>query len=246
MSTHPTIAVKITTSSSTFDLYHTESLTISLALTLTHRRPITFLKRYTGLFDGKIFHTGGLTFTNTATGHESSRNRIDICYMGARDGISWATKSGYITLYPGQAHTIERDIDPMNSPNKRAAREHWRSRYISFLDMSGLASFEYAQTYEVGVSEEAVVHGWFEGSISEILVWQMLGWTPEEKREVIGYTVVEAASFEVHRFKPDDIAVELEPEPEPVEDCSPKEVPVLVLSPTARVQRHGNENGNAA
>jgi hypothetical protein len=242
MSNHPTIAVKITTSSSTFDLYQTEPLTIRLALKLTHHRPITFLKRYTGLFDGKIFHNGGLTFTNTATGQEASRNRIDICCMGARDGISWATRSGYVTLYPGQAHIIKHDIDPMNSPSMRASREHWSSRSISLLELTGLASFEDAQTYEVGVSEEAVVHEWIEGSISEILVWQMLGWKPEKRRERVGYTVFETASFEVQRSEADDVAAE--PEPEPVEDCSAEEVPDLVLSPTARFQRHGN--GNAA
>jgi hypothetical protein len=240
MSSPPTIAVKITTSSSTFDLYQTVPLTIRLALTLTHNRPITFLKQYTGLFDGKIFHRGGLTFTNTTTGQEASRNTIDICYFSAHEVISWATKSGYVTLYPGQAHIIERHIDPMNSPNLRASRERWGSRYISILGMSGLASFENAQTYEVGISEEAVVHGWFEGSISEILVWQMLGWKPEEKRQRIGYTVVETASFEVQRSEADDLAAE--PEPELVEDCSPEEVPVLVLSPTARFQRHRNRN----
>jgi hypothetical protein len=241
MSSPPTIAVKITTSSSTFDLYQTKPLTVRLALTLTHHRPITFPKRYTGLFDGKILHKGGLTFTNTATGQEASRNRIDICYMGASDGVFWATRSGYVTLYPSKAHIIECDIDPMNSPNMRASREHWKCRYIPLLDMVGIASFEDAQTYEVGVSEEAVVHGWFEGSISELLVWQMLRWKPEEKREKIGYTVVEAASFEVQRSGADDVAAE--PEPEPVQDCSQEDLPVLVLSPTAGFQRH--RNGNA-
>jgi hypothetical protein len=235
MSSHPAIAVKITTSVPVFDIYQIKPLTIRIAFTLTYNRPITLLKRYTGLFDGKILHKGGLTFTNTATGQQVSRNTSDICYMGAREGIFWTTRSEYVTLYPGKAHIIQRDIYPMNSPNMRAHKEGWKS--ISLLEKAGLAGFGDAQTYEVGVSEKAVVHEWIEGSISEILVWQMLGWPPQQRREMIGYTVTDSVSFAVQRFEDETIAAE--PESEPVDNCSPEEVPILVLYPTARFQRHG-------
>jgi hypothetical protein len=227
MSGHPSIAVKITASAPTFNLYQSEPLTIRLTLNLAHRRPITFLKRYTGLFDGKIFHEGGLTFTNTATGQYATRNRIDLCYMGACDCISWAIRSDYITLYPGRDHVIEHAIHPMNSPNKRANTERW-SKHMPLLALAGLAGFENGQTYKIGVSDEAVVNEWIEGTIWEILGWQMLGWTPEGKREKIEYTVIEAASLKVRRDKADEPVEEPWPEPAKL-NTAEQTMPALTL-----------------
>jgi hypothetical protein len=157
MSNILSIIVKITTSASIFDLCQTELLIIHLTLGITYHRPITFLKRYTGLFDGKILNDRGLTFTNTANDQQVPRNRADLCYMGAHDGISWASRGDFVTLYPGRAHVVECAIHAINSPNMRAHDEHW-SKYMPLLAMAELAGFEDRQMYEVGVSEEAVVH----------------------------------------------------------------------------------------
>jgi hypothetical protein len=227
MSSHPSIAVQITASSTIFDLYQTEPLTIRLNLTLRHTRPITFLKRYTGLFDGKILHEGGLTFTNTTTGQQAPRNRIDLCYMGARDGISWAARNDYVTLYPGRDHVIEHAIHPMNGPSMRASTAH-RSKYMPLLALAGLVGFEDKQTYNIGINDVAVVNEWIESTIWEMLGWQMLGWKPERKREKIGYTVVTTASFAVRRDKANEPVDEPWPEPAMPRNTEDK-VPALVL-----------------
>ncbi|CAO2655493.1 Nn.00g042960.m01.CDS01 [Neocucurbitaria sp. VM-36] len=194
------IVVHITTSSSVFDLSQPATFKIALSLTLKHASPITFVTRYTSLFDGKLLHQGGLTFTNRATGQQVLRNTLDICYLldsGDR-GPSWTTRSEYVTLYPDREHIINVMISPVKRKSPRPDN-HFKKNGVPCESPKwfGLWGFENKQTYEIGISEVAAVKERIEGSIWEILGWQMLGWTPEWKRDEIRYTVLEPAIFKV-------------------------------------------------
>ncbi|CAG5158524.1 uncharacterized protein ALTATR162_LOCUS5123 [Alternaria atra] len=103
----PTIDVAITVSPGVFDIDGSTNLNISLSLTLRHDKPITLYKRYTSLFDGKILRASGFTFTDIDTGQQMPRNRRDMYYLDSEGEISWATRRGYVTLYPGERHVLE-------------------------------------------------------------------------------------------------------------------------------------------
>ncbi|KAF1844986.1 uncharacterized protein K460DRAFT_365903 [Cucurbitaria berberidis CBS 394.84] len=198
----PSIVVRLSTSSLVFDLSQPTPFTITLGLTLDYTAPITFRKIYTGLFDGKLLHEGGLTFTNAATGQHLPRNTIDICYRSDHEhcGPTWATRSDYVTLYPGREYVIERTINPVKVKFLSAGinGEKGDTRHEG-LKWYGLWGFEDKARYQIGVSDAAVVKEWIEGSIWEILGWQILRGTPQMKRELIRYTVHDSGLFEIRR-----------------------------------------------
>jgi hypothetical protein len=194
----PTIDVSIAASPAVFDIDGFSHLKIRLSLTLRHDRPITLHKRNTSLFDRKIIHDPGLTFTDIETGQQVPRNTIDICYFDNEGEISWATRRGYVTLYPGREHIVEKGFAPWGATEgekKSSAASHLR--WIRF------AGFKDGQTYRIGISDEAVVGQWLQGTIWEILGWQMLGWVPTTEHANIPYMVVDSSVFTIKRADAD-------------------------------------------
>jgi hypothetical protein len=112
----PFIAVRITTSSPILDLSKQEPFTINLARTLDYIQPITFDKRFRGLFDGKLLNQSGLTFRRL-TGKCVPRGSKNICYMSScKDGTpSEESKGSFVTLFPGNEHVIEATLKPILS-----------------------------------------------------------------------------------------------------------------------------------
>jgi len=168
---------------------------------------VTFIRRYNGLFDGKILYQGGLTFTNIATAKQVPRNAINICYMDdTGQGLAWATRHEYITLYPGKEHIIERSINPMHN-RRKTADEANPEKIISDdsdaptanIKWYGVGGFEDGQTYRIGISEDATISEWLQGSIWEILGWQILGWKAKPRSEKISYIVRDSCAFLLRR-----------------------------------------------
>ena len=192
----PTIDVVITASPAVFDIDGSTELSIRLNLTLRHDRPITLYKRETRLFDGKILHAQGLTFTDTKTGQHVPRNTINICYFESEGGISWATRCNYVTLYPGQTHVIETRIIPWDADGREKTSS---TNDTSCLRWIRFAGFKDGHTYRIGIANDAVVDKWLEGSIWGILGWQKVGWAPKTVRADIRYRVVESTEFTIKR-----------------------------------------------
>ena len=196
MASLPAIDVVITASPAVFDIDGSTELSFRLNLTLRHDRPITLYKRETSLFDGKILHAQGLTFTDTKTGQHVPCNTINICYFESEGGISWATRCNYVTLYPGQTHVIETRIIPWDADGREKTSS---TNDTSWLRTIRFAGFKDGHTYRVGIANDAVVDKWLEGSIWGILGWQKLGWVPKTVRADIRYTVVESMTFTIKR-----------------------------------------------
>jgi hypothetical protein len=80
------------------------------------------------------------------------RNRRDICYFDSEGEISWATRRGYFTLYPGKRHVVETGFAPWGA-------KEWEKKCsnASFLILVRFAGFKDGQTYRIGISDEAVV-----------------------------------------------------------------------------------------
>ncbi|KAI4658265.1 uncharacterized protein J4E79_007247 [Alternaria viburni] len=171
MTSSPAIDVAITSSPDVFDIDGHTDLSIRLSLTLRHDKPITLYKRDTSLFDGKILHDGGLTFTDVETGQ----------------------------LVPRKQHVIHTGFTPLSTSGREKTdpRESW-VRSLKF------ASFKDGQTYRMGISENALVKDWFDGTVWKLLGWQMLGWTPTTVHTHISYRVVESSVVTIKRLKADD------------------------------------------
>jgi hypothetical protein len=201
MTTSPSITVKITASSPVFDLSRATPFTITLALCNQHTTSITFLKWYAGLFDGKLLWEGGLVFTNVITNKRVSRATIDICRFGSNsDGIPIsATASEYVTLFPGEEHIIKTTFTPKQGKAGDGTETVENGPLPPGMAWFGVAGFEDSNVYEVGVSEEAVVKEWFEGSIEEVVKQRELGRKVERREDKIRYTVIEPCTFELKR-----------------------------------------------
>lgn len=204
----PFIKVTIKTSSAEFDLSQPTPFAITLGLTLEWLCPVTLNKRYSGLFDGKILHQGGLTFTDVATGRQVPRDTIDMCYGDdSGQGISWANRNDYMTLYPGREHIIERYIGPINRPPALATQNRKNKAFGMKGDddaqptfgWHALRGFENDQTYRIDVSNEAYIEDWLEGSKWSILRWKMIGWSPGKPRDNLDFVVTSGAVVKIRR-----------------------------------------------
>jgi len=198
MASSPAIDVIITSSPDVFDIDGHTDLSIRLSLTLRHDKPITLYKRETSLFDGKILHDGGLTFTDVETGQRVPRSTLNICYFSS-ESFSWATRSQYVTLHPGKQHVIHTGFTPLSTSGREKTDpgESW-VRSLKF------AGFKDGQTCRMGISENAFVKDWFEGTVWELLGWQVLGWAPTTVHTRISYRVVESSVVTIKRLEADD------------------------------------------
>jgi hypothetical protein len=199
MASPPAIDVAVAASPAVFDIDGPTDLNIHLSLTLNHDRPITLSRVYASLFDGKILHHPGLTFTNVETGQCVPRNRLDICYF-ASTRLSWTTRRSYVTLYPGKQHVIHTSFAP-----RRAGRRDGKHPAAWFVESLRFDGFKDGQTYHIGISEEALVRNWFKGTFWEMLAWQTLGWAPRTMCTNIRYKVVESSAFTIKRPEEEDI-----------------------------------------
>jgi hypothetical protein len=203
---HPSIAVSIATSSPVLDLSKHDPFTITITITLDYPYPITFDKRFTSLFDGKALYEGGLSITNTSTKEQLARNSLSVCYdTSDEDGTpSEQSKDDFTTLFPGKDRQISVDIKPFELPvcptsgfmDERLAEKQMPKKAWKWSNVSNL---EDGQSYELGVSQEAVVRRWFQGSVAGVLEMKRLGLKPSIKNDVVRFTVRDTARFAVRR-----------------------------------------------
>lgn len=181
----PTITVRIVASSSTFDLSDSTGFTFNLTFTLEYKCAITFDKRFAGLFNGNVLYQDGLTFADTTTSSLVPRNQRNLCYMSSNcDGTPCdECKDGFFTLIPGQEHTIQIAFKPIPGKTK------WWN----------VEGFEDGHTYKIGISDEAVVKNWLQGSLSELLEMKAQNRKPEIKRDSVKFVLAETTTFRVSR-----------------------------------------------
>lgn len=208
LSNIPSIEVHIATSSSTLDLAHQNPWSIAITLSLHHTNPITFHNQDAVLFDGRLLYTGGLTFTNTLTHLPAPRNSIDICTFDGDDyHLSETNKENFTTLYPGQQHTVSATLQPsITTPfvhvtpemtveavreKQASSKKTWKWRHVEGL--------EDGQSYELGLSREARLNQWMEGSREEILAIEGGNASKRLRKDVVDFRVVETATVNLKR-----------------------------------------------
>lgn len=177
----PSIDVRISTSSPVLDLEALEPWSLEVTLILCHKSPITFYQEGAGLFDGRLLDEGGVTFTNLRTRQKALCGEVFVCNFGPFGGpLSRRNKHVFHTLYPGKGHTITKTIalvfwvpkikkepgmtSQAHVDKQNSLPEVWRWPNVS--------SLKDGQTYELGISTEARVTNWMEGSVDEILALQ--------------------------------------------------------------------------
>jgi hypothetical protein len=210
---YPSIAVRITTSSLILDLSQQTPFTISLTFTLNHTHPITFAARLATLFDGNLLRAGGLTFTNTATGEPVQRNSRNLHYesLSSNDNDEDATpseqtKDRFVTLHPGQEHILHATLQPILSnpifptqgltSQEIVAKQEALPKTWKWYNVAGMQDRE---VYEVGISEGAGIRVWMQGSVEGLVEMRRIGLTPEARRGVVRFVVVEPTRFEMRR-----------------------------------------------
>jgi hypothetical protein len=200
----PSIDVRISTSSSILDLTAKDPFPIIVDISLNHTTPITFQKRSFPLLDGRILRKGGLAFKDTATGQLAIRNTMTICYAATEtEGITPETHGSYMTLWPGQKHTLDATMAPFKSkpaisawPGMTAA-DYFKAQ-DSLPDQwkwQTTHGLEDGVTYEIGIGNETLTKHWWEGS-----VFELLGKTPEQRERLFREENVPLCVIKTTRF----------------------------------------------
>jgi hypothetical protein len=204
----PMIAGSTNTSSPVLDLSKQRPFTITVTLVLNYKHPITFDTRFAGLFNGRLMHKGGLQFTDVASGEAMPQNERHVQYESSNgDGTpSPTTKDQFTTLYPGEETTLELTLTPFLAAPLFNTDGLTLDQIVEKRDALGktwkwynVSGFEDSGVYEIGVSENAVVQNWMQGSLDELLAAKKLGMRPERKTEAVRFVVGKAARFEVKR-----------------------------------------------
>ncbi|KAF5234783.1 hypothetical protein FANTH_11972 [Fusarium anthophilum] len=173
----PSIEAHISTSSPVFDLESEHDHTITIDLFLQHNRPITFPTQNLRLFDSPM-NKGGLTFTDTETGTEARRNRIFMCGPDHEGSLQENNKGYFLTLHPGQKHTIQASISRMESGvgSIQLPRGNTATGYREANEAQPkvwkwwkAGNLDNGKTYRIGIDQESNVRKWFEGSTEELL-----------------------------------------------------------------------------
>ncbi|KAF4465921.1 hypothetical protein FALBO_7235 [Fusarium albosuccineum] len=206
----PSIQAHISTSSPVFDLTSSAPFTISIDLFLQHLCELTFPKFASTLFNSSIFNEGGLTFTDTSTGIDVPRGRLELCAWDHDGALRKENEQCFMTLRPGQKHTITAEmarietrvkgsveIGPITTVEEHAAAMEklpkvWKWRHARKL--------EDGKTYRVGIDQDASIKQWLEGSKQELLS-KPLADRREGKMctEPVQFHVVQPACFTVQR-----------------------------------------------
>ncbi|KAG4268030.1 hypothetical protein FPRO04_04446 [Fusarium proliferatum] len=204
----PSIEAHISTSSPVFDLESEHDYTISIDLFLQHSCAITFPTQNLRLFDSPM-NKGGLTFTDTETGAEARRNTIFICGPGHEGSLREDNKGCFLTLHPGQKHTVEAYISRMEAgvgviqiPPGSTAKEYREAREAQpkVWKWWKAENLENDKTYSVGVDKDSTIKQWFEGSMRELLRKPLAERTDERmKKEPVVINVTQAAEFTMKR-----------------------------------------------
>jgi hypothetical protein len=204
----PTIAASTNTSSPVLDLSKQEPFTITVSLVLNYEHPITFDTRFVGLFNGRLIHKGGLRFTDVLSGEAVSQNERHVQYESSNgDGTpSPTTKDLFTTLYPGKETTLEVTLTPFLAAPLFNTDGMTLDQIVETRDVLGktwkwynVGGFEASGVYKIGVSENAMVRNWMQGSLDELLAAKKLGIRPERKTEAVRLVVMKAARFEAKR-----------------------------------------------
>ena len=66
-----------------------------------------------------------------------------------------------------------------------------------------VAGMQNGEVYQVGVSENAGVRSWMQGSVEALVEARRADGRPEVRREVVPFIVVESARFETRRLDTD-------------------------------------------
>ncbi len=180
----PFITVDISTSAEALDLPSNTPFTITLTLTLHHRMAVTFRRECSDLFSKPLFRHG-LTFTNTTTGRLVNRTKRSSCAFGGRIERlpTEGNKAEWTTLFSEEPYLLEVSIKPVDG-----FRVKWPF----------LANFEEGGIYEIGLSDQAGIRVWIEGSLEEILAMRTANSIPQERFDfVIDFHVRETTTFEV-------------------------------------------------
>jgi hypothetical protein len=202
----PSIAVRISVSSSALDLSLNTSFKITIVSTFHGTHAITFRERETPLLLGPLYKQG-LTFTNTRNSAKVPRPALRCAlYSSSNDGglPTAQNKDSWITLLPEQSHVREAIIEPMLCgapiPSMSAAEMmRIQEQQTKTLKWPWIMGFEDGQTYEIGISEGTGVNEWIKGSLEEILDIRKSNLTPSVEKEVIRFELRETTSFAVKR-----------------------------------------------
>ncbi|KAF5968678.1 hypothetical protein FCOIX_11286 [Fusarium coicis] len=204
----PSIEAHISTSSPVFDLEADHDHTITIDLFLHHGRTITFPTDNLRLFDSPM-NKGGLTFTDTETGTEARRNTIFICGPGYEGSLREDNKECFLTLYPGQKHTLEASISRMES-GVGSIQLHPGSTAKEYREANEAQpkvwkwwkadNLNNGKTYRIGIDQGSTIRKWLEGSTEELLRKPLDDRTDDKMhKEPITINVTQPAQFTMKR-----------------------------------------------
>jgi hypothetical protein len=199
----PSISICISTPSPKFDLSLDTPFTITVTLTLHHHQSITFQPRDAPFFISPLGDPG-LVFTNISTGEKDIGSKSYAHYLSSGDGglPTEANRESWLTLLPGQPHTLDASIKPMGG----------KFRFRTIAEMESGSEVEFTtlkwpmvhrlldgEMFDISVSEEARIRRWFVGELEEILNSRRSNMMPTVRNEVIEYELKETTKFKVKR-----------------------------------------------
>jgi hypothetical protein len=209
MAPHLSITVRITTSSSIFDLAQQKPFSISLVPILDHTHPITFDPLVTPVFNGNILYKNGLTFTNIATGELVPRNTRNLCNTSSFSDHTMPFEeimNSSVTLHPGREHVLHAALQPILS------HDIFSTQGLTCQDIAdkqtdlpkawkwpNVAGMQDRQVYQVGVDKNIGVKAWMQGSVESLVETKRSDLRLPINTEVVQFKVVECARFETRR-----------------------------------------------
>ncbi|KAF5500422.1 hypothetical protein CGCS363_v007370 [Colletotrichum siamense] len=202
----PHIAVRISASSDRLNMTEGIPLTFFIELTLHHSQPITWESHGWGITHGStVFRDGGLTFRDTSTGQLVPRGHIDICVESGDNQITEQNKGGWTTLYPGKPHVLEPKLEGTLGPQywpppqwTGETEEECRDRPHT-VTWQFVRQFKDGKTYEVGISDEARIACYWNGTKEDFLSGRKTQSDATSRSGPIEYKVDETVSFTVSR-----------------------------------------------
>ncbi|KAF1847678.1 uncharacterized protein K460DRAFT_363729 [Cucurbitaria berberidis CBS 394.84] len=202
-STLPSISICISTPIPTFDLSLDTPFPITVILKLHYHQPITFRRREEHFFVTPLGDPG-LVFTNIRTGEKQIGSRVFVHYMSTNeDGLpTERNKEGWLTLHPGQPHTLDATIEPISGEGRMrtiAEMESGSNERFATLKWPLVHALLDGEVYEISVSKEARIKKWMVGDLGEILDLRRSNLMPIIKDEVIDFELKETSRFEVKR-----------------------------------------------
>ncbi|KAH0426984.1 hypothetical protein CcaCcLH18_09990 [Colletotrichum camelliae] len=172
----PHISVRISASSDRLNMTEGIPLTFFMELTLHHSQPITWESHGWGItYASTVFRDRGLTFRDTSTGQLIPRGCIDICVESDDNKITEHNKGGWTTLYPGSPHVLEPKLEG------KLGRQLWPPPQLTgeteeecrirphTVTWQFVREFRDGRTYEVGISDEARIGYYWNGTKDDFL-----------------------------------------------------------------------------